>query len=463
MSKRTLSLSSSRTTARKRQEFASPDSEETNLCTEEAEAAVESMLAVLPQKLLYVPDRWGASKRVDAVDRHTSFRRAKLTVKEWKALDPVKNSLHNPDPDEWGHVFQVTDEAEEENRVNVVIHEWLLVAIYLSRASFDVEYMDWHDFMEEIEQTESSDVFSKYVCILGGVDFSTDYLDPQYGGMTEQGADNYYIGKMRKISRKVRIFPDPEQLLRIGNKWDLIRSLDEIARKFTRSGRPITTRLEHGGHLPTDQVIKRTHSGTSNSVIMPGDLHNRPHSWEELETPSSSMIWFSQTLVDTLWNQGEWRVVVVGGSVKYVVHTLKTDTNDYNRWEWYPTFVTDFYTLQELSYMAETGSLASATLSEPPGDRPADVRSQGVEEFRSFVSKTLDELAKDEERHIGRKSSLRLFCRLDIGIIVSPGTNNAVTYFVNEVGASMNASLWNGLEAVDPVGPSFAEAFSKWI
>jgi hypothetical protein len=62
-------------------------------------------------------------------------------------------------------------------------------------------------------------------------------------------------------------------------------------------------------------------------------------------------------------------------------------------------------------------------------------------EFFDFVTTTHRELAKSEARELGGKSSITVFCRMDIGIILDP--LGKAFYFVNEVERMLMASLWS--------------------
>jgi hypothetical protein len=88
-------------------------------------------------------------------------------------------------------------------------------------------------------------------------------------------------------------------------------------------------------------------------------------------------------------------------------------------------------------------------------------------EFFHFVSKTYEELCKIETKLLTSRSCIRVFCRIDVGIMV---VNNKVDYFVNEVERSHNTSLWNNpppgtkyTDRVDMFSVTFGQALDKWI
>lgn len=63
----------------------------------------------------------------------------------------------------------------------------------------------------------------------------------------------------------------------------------------------------------------------------------------------------------------------------------------------------------------------------------------------------------------GPNSSLRVFCRVDIGIFVDRAQE--ASYFVNEVERGITTSLWanSGTDVVGRVGASMVEPLKRWI
>jgi len=85
-----------------------------------------------------------------------------------------------------------------------------------------------------------------------------------------------------------------------------------------------------------------------------------------------------------------------------------------------------------------------------------------------FVMDTYNGLYKLESRMLSGKSSICVFCRLDIGLI--QGGNNSFHYFVNEVERTQTASLWSNLTGISPkrshidlFGSTFAHALYMWL
>lgn len=81
------------------------------------------------------------------------------------------------------------------------------------------------------------------------------------------------------------------------------------------------------------------------------------------------------------------------------------------------------------------------------------------EELKCFVRTFLKHLEKLE----GKNSSLRVFCRVDVGIFIK--APNTVSYFVNDVERGITTSLWaaDGPWAAGVVGMSIVEPLKRWI
>ncbi|TDL13817.1 hypothetical protein BD410DRAFT_846594 [Rickenella mellea] len=429
--------------------------------TEREYDEVESMMIIIPETssgLLFVPDPIAALTYEDAQDS-TEFPRVMLTWEELESLDNVNVNCEG----EGGFFHEVQmkrgkgkGKMKPGQKVEVLIHEWLYVAICLARAGYKVTYLTWSEFMDKVRDSRQHRYFLEFNCLIGGMDFSTDYLEPNFYGLSAAQAREYK-DKIMDIRKKVKVWPEPDQLIQIGDKFKFIQRLEDIARNVTRSKRPQTTLLKRDDDIPSDRVVKRSNSGNGNSVFMPCD-GRPPLTWDDLESPDTDMQWFTQSLVVPLRDNGEWRVILVGGKPLYTIHTLNQSKADRSP-NWWPELVTKFYTLKQLSALSQRGRLATTKLFKPVGAHP-----EGVDEFYSFVTDTLNALAPPDEQNIegNSSSSLRVFCRMDIGVFVDSATNQA-SYFVNEIEASMNAGVWNGLKGVDLVGDSFATPFSEWL
>jgi hypothetical protein len=90
-------------------------------------------------------------------------------------------------------------------------------------------------------------------------------------------------------------------------------------------------------------------------------------------------------------------------------------------------------------------------------------QKMGKKEFLDFVTATYSELAKSEAREVGGKSSIAVFCRMDIGIIFDE--SGQACYFVNEVERSLNTSLWSQCDGMPllTLATTFGHAFHRWL
>src|SRR5580698_5652460 len=75
-----------------------------------------------------------------------------------------------------------------------------------------------------------------------------------------------------------------------------------------------------------------------------------------------------------------------------------------------------------------------------PKDGDIEVRKRGKQEFYDFVQRTFNKLYEIENHRISGESSIGLFCRMDIGIIINK--DSKVSYAVNEVERTTTCSLW---------------------
>lgn len=166
---------------------------------------------------------------------------------------------------------------------------------------------------------------------------------------------------MRLLGTEVAFWPPIPQVQMAACKQETITFLDEIA---TCRGwkRPCTRILHDGEPIPTDAVLKRSHSECGSHVFLPEesipvDAVNAKErkktlsacrTWDKIKKLTTSMdqSWMCQDYVPTLLKHGEWRFFLVGEQIVNVVHTLKDLEIDSNAWE--GESVTSFYTKREI-------------------------------------------------------------------------------------------------------------------
>jgi hypothetical protein len=114
------------------------------------------------------------------------------------------------------------------------------------------------------------------------------------------------------------------------------------------------------------------------------------------------------------------------------------------------------------------GSLLSTDVCNPD-QGTVSIREKANAEFRDFVKNTYEGLYEAESKILSAKSSLSVFARFDIGLVVN-SSDRRVQYFVNEVERTQTTSLWTNRfrskVARSPagiLGASLAETFYAWL
>jgi hypothetical protein len=167
---------------------------------------------------------------------------------------------------------------------------------------------------------------------------------PGYGLNTENLS--IFVRNFKELKCYTHIWPPVDQASTVGSKWQLIQNLDVIA-GIHRQTRPKSRLLKDGQPIHPDTVLKRTHSESGNHVIFP---NSEPYkrTWDYINSHSEipRCKWFAQSFVPLLKVYGEWRVIIVGGSPAYTVHTQPSQRNTWRR-----TVVTQFWPLKLLQYV----------------------------------------------------------------------------------------------------------------
>lgn len=291
-----------------------------------------------------------------------------------------------------------------------------------------------------------------------------------------------YDATLAVLVQVVRFWPPVPSLQMAARKWNTVAVLDMIAAKNGWM-RPRTTVLTPGCTIPGGTVIKRSHGECGNFVILPDTFIqgtgassnaervrlNGLRSWAHLHktTHSDEQTWVSQEYVPTLVSLGEWRCFIVGGHVASVVHTRMGD-----EYIWRARRVWQFLSLREIRCVLHGDHMIIFTdvsitfrelwlnrhavpvtwevvMNPDRGDR--DDRREGWADLCRFVDKVYQELARTESRTSGTKSSLTVFCRMDVGLIFDDDGNPS--YFVNEIERSPTMSMW--LRAIDDTSNRF--------
>jgi hypothetical protein len=112
--------------------------------------------------------------------------------------------------------------------------------------------------------------------------------------------------------------------------------------------RPTSRIINLDKPLPDYIVIKRSHSDANEHILLPNNLRRtKEYLMANLEIQDS--VWYGQTYIPLLERLGEWRVLMVGGRIMYVVHTLRNKNGT-----WKCDIVQNYYSLAELRYFLLT-------------------------------------------------------------------------------------------------------------
>lgn len=84
-------------------------------------------------------------------------------------------------------------------------------------------------------------------------------------------------------------------------------------------------------------------------------------------------------------------------------------------------------------------------------------------EFTDFVLEMYRQLLAMEVKTIGSRSTLSLFCRMDVRIFVD--TSGKASYFVNEVKRTLTTTLWvkDRDIPINSLSSTIGQAFHSWI
>jgi hypothetical protein len=344
--------------------------------------------------------------------------------------------------------------------------------------NYDVTLINWTDFYESMmEPQKRMDLWRQYkTCdlIMAGIDFTIEFVYPKLFPPIDRASgsfsfhcsnhhyglslDNYdtYIRSEARLRSLTIMWPNPVELRLYGDKLSLIANLNDVAHNVTRTVRPKNIVMKPGCEIPPDVVIKRGYSEVGSHVLLPGDAR-RAWSYLERQQNIPRASWFYQPFVEHLLHMGEWRIFMVDCKPVYTMWTRKNRGSKDLRDQWSFILVEDFYPLdifrlvlwpqrssQILTSIRSAMSKAGEFKFPFQPINPTTLSQQDVErgrtEFLNFAQSTYMGLIASEERELRCKSGLRLFGRLDIGVIEY--ALHEFHYWVNELDRTQNATLW---------------------
>lgn len=115
------------------------------------------------------------------------------------------------------------------------------------------------------------------------------------------------------------------------------------------------------------------------------------------------------------------------------------------------------------STLSHDGQLKAGFKLRNPPNQTRQESDRAKDEFLGFASATLNALIQAEERELRSKSGLRLFCRLDVGLLeYEPHTFH---YWACELDRTQNASLWacGVTHKATSMASTFSASISDWL
>lgn len=109
------------------------------------------------------------------------------------------------------------------------------------------------------------------------------------------------------------------------------------------------------------------------------------------------------------------------------------------------------------------GELNSPDNVVNPDSNTFEYREQARNDFMNFVLETYSRLLSIEVKTIGSRSTLSVFCRIDVGLFLD--ANGKASYFVNEVERTLTTSLWvrDRDIPINSVSSTIGKSLHTWI
>jgi hypothetical protein len=129
---------------------------------------------------------------------------------------------------------------------------------------------------------------------------------------------------LRLLSQHVPLWPPVDEMMGSSRKLNIIKVLDQIAADVTHTIRPKTEAITLPLKTkPSDVVLKREVSDTSERVIFPDEIRDMSLKAlnKKLKYLGEGHQWFKQSFVPALLQFGEWRVYFVGGDIIHIIGT----------------------------------------------------------------------------------------------------------------------------------------------
>ncbi|KAG2126333.1 uncharacterized protein EDB93DRAFT_1064493, partial [Suillus bovinus] len=264
-----------------------------------------------------------------------------------------------------------------------------------------------------------------------------------------------YIKRLQMLESILPVWPPSQEMLFASKKFNVIKTLDEIARNTTNSPRPQTEILSRTNRSQSFEgfVLKREGSDCTRHIFLPGTIDSF-----NLPRDKGGFRWLKQSYVPALRHVGEFRVIVLDCRPLWVIHT--SPGNHENQIVFFP-FLTQMHIFDFDSSRLQK-PYGFDDIMDPVGGT-VEERHLADAELESFVVATLSNLIAIEEGLLQGTSSLRLMARVDLGVL--RGSDGRLGYFVNEVERGIMITLFSqgnprwALRLAD----EFSGLFSQWI
>ncbi|PVF91128.1 hypothetical protein CPB86DRAFT_878677 [Serendipita vermifera] len=321
----------------------------------------------------------------------------------------------------------------------VLISENLEFYRQLSPTHFNKHVMAWGTFRDIILRG-GTQIFQNYDII---IPLGLSALSPGVDKFANEGQFNTFIQTLRTLDQEYKkCWPSVKESWNSGKKFLQVQTLDEIAQFHTLSPRPLSELIVKGTEYPTGKgiVLKRSFSGRSHDVII--SPTEKDVKGLETDTPSHTD-WFKQTWVESLKENGEIRVAIC--NARYIISRVHT---------YFPNqdclIFGDRSRLGHIKGIPYKSILASGPhVFDDQNDIPISASTQFTKELDDFVRETLRVFIEKEEKFTGQQSSLRIFARVDIGIMEDK--DGHANWFVNEIERMPNVCLFKNLTNIEAV------------
>ncbi|KAG2048920.1 hypothetical protein BDR06DRAFT_1012566 [Suillus hirtellus] len=356
--------------------------------------------------------------------------------------------------------------------VPVLLHEKLLVWLRIQQRGIVVDFMQFQKFRDLMLAPNPNFTweFKHYHAIWGGLDLTVDprqvvnisqaynllnVLSSEKGcGLESSSQLHRYIERLQMLESILPVWPPSQEMLFASKKFNVIKTLDEIAGNTTNSPRPQTEILSHTNRSQSFEgfVLKREGSDCTRHIFLPGTIDS-----SNLPRDKKGFRWLKQSYVPALRHVGEWRVIVLDCRPLWVIHT--SPGNHENQMVFCHRDAG--LSLEKMSSRLQK-PYGFDDIMDPVGGTVAE-RHLADEELESFVVATLSSLIAIEEGILQGTSSLRLMARVDLGVL--RGSDGRLGYFVNEVERGIMITLFSqgnprwALRLAD----EFSSIFSQWI